>query len=448
MTTSHTTNDPSRSTWVESARQSATDFPVQNLPLCRYIARGQHHRGVRIGEQLLSLTTLHAAGLISLDPGANWESLAGASPDARSLLRSRIAHLLDESCAELRDNRDLRQSAFVDVRDAELLAPIDIGNYTDFYASVYHATNVGSMMRPDNPLLPNYRHIPIGYHGRASSIVPSGTPVRRPFGQLRPDESQPPFFGPCRMLDYELEMGVLVSPGNAMGEPVSVANAPRHMLGLCLVNDWSARDIQRWEYQPLGPFLSKSFATSISPYIVMTEALEPFRCAGWTRESDSPQPLPYLSDSRDRETGGFDVQVEVSITSESMRARGMSPHRLSRGNLRHMYWSFAQMIGHHTSNGCNLRHGDLLASGTISGPSRDSRGCLLELTWDGDPWANPPVSAPGSKRTPITLPSGEQRTFLADGDEVIIRGWCERSGAARIGFGECRGIVIPALPHE
>jgi fumarylacetoacetase len=315
-------------------------------------------------------------------------------------------------------------------RDAELLLPATIGDYTDFYASVHHATNVGRMFRPDNPLLPNYKWVPIGYHGRASSIVPSGTPVRRPRGQVKDPEGEVPVLVPTRALDYELELGCFVAVGNPLGEPVSIDQGEAHLFGVCLVNDWSARDVQSWEYQPLGPFLSKSFATTVSPWVVTLEALEPFRVPAYRRPSEDPAPLPHLDSERNATAGGVDVILEVSLTSARMRDQGIAPVRLGSGRVADLYWTLAQMLAHHTSNGCNLRPGDLFASGTVSGPSNDSLGCLLELTRRG--------------AEPLTLPTGESRKFLEDGDEVIMRGFCEREGAARIGLGECRGVVLPA----
>jgi len=304
---------------------------------------------------------------------------------------------------------------------------VRVGDYTDFYASIDHATNVGSMFRPDNALLPNYKWVPIGYHGRASSIVPSGTPVRRPSGQTREESSSPPVFGPSRRLDYELEVGAIIADGNALGAPIPIASAEQHVAGLCLVNDWSARDIQAWEYQPLGPFLAKSFATTLSPWIVTLDALAPFRVPATDRPEGDPAPLPYLDDAADRSKGGFDVSLEVLLSTRRMREDGVPPWRASAGSFAAMYWTLAQMVAHHTSNGCNLQPGDLLASGTVSGPTKESRGCLLERTWRGS--------------EPIALPTGESRRFLEDGDEVIMRAWCERDGRRRIGFGECRGIV-------
>jgi fumarylacetoacetase len=312
-----------------------------------------------------------------------------------------------------------------------MLLPAEVGDYTDFYASIHHATNVGRMMRPDNPLLPNYHWVPIGYHGRASSLVVSGTPVVRPSGQARPDAAAPPVVGPSRRLDYELEVGAFVGPGNPHGVPIGLRDAGAHVFGLCLVNDWSARDIQAWEYQPLGPFLSKSFATSVSPWIVTTHALAPFRVPAATRAPGVPPPLPYLTHEADAARGAVDLTLEVWLQSEQMRAAGLAPVRLSQALFREMFWTIGQLVAHHASNGCNLRPGDLLASGTVSGAAEDARGCLLELAWRGE--------------RPVTLPGGETRGFLQDGDEVVFRGWCAASGAQRIGFGECRGRVRPGV---
>jgi fumarylacetoacetase len=312
--------------------------------------------------------------------------------------------------------------------NVEMLLPALVGDYTDFYASIFHATNVGKLFRPDNPLLPNYKYIPIGYHGRASSLVPSGTPVRRPSGQTRDGDSDPTF-APSRSLDYELEVGFFVSGGNRLGESIPVSEAEEHIFGICLVNDWSARDIQAWEYQPLGPFLGKSFSTSLSPWVVTMEALAPFRGAAFARAEGDPAPLPYLFNEGDREQGGLDLWLEVSLSSCRMREAGIAPVVLGRSNFRDMYWTMAQMLTHHASNGCNLRPGDLLASGTVSGADATARGCLLELTSRG--------------KDPVALPTGEHRKFLEDGDEVILRGFCERDGFRRIGLGNCRGTILP-----
>ena len=305
--------------------------------------------------------------------------------------------------------------------------PFAIGDYTDFYASIHHATNVGSMFRPDNPLLPNYKHLPVGYHGRASSIVLSGDGLRRPMGQTSANDAGPPAFGPCKLLDYEMEMGFFVGPGNAMGTRIAMNDAASHIFGMTIVNDWSARDVQKWEYQPLGPFNAKNFGTSISPWIVTLDALAPFRIDGPPRGENDPAPLEYLKPA---DEFSLNITVEVRILSAAMREEKIEPTLISRGSLRDMYWTIAQMLVHHTSTGCNMRPGDLLATGTISGPSEDSRGCLLERTWRG--------------QNPVNLGDGSQRKFLQDGDEVIMNAYCEADGARRIGFGECRGTVLPA----
>jgi len=443
------THDPDLESWVESANDPKTDFPIQNLPYC--VPGGSEFGAfmpscVRIGGAVLDLEALHDAGLIddagvdpAIHPPSEW------TPPQHAALRRRLIDLLRSDNPELRDNAALRARALIDAKGLSFECPVMTRDYTDFYASVHHATNVGSMFRPDNPLLPNYKHIPIGYHGRASSIVPSGTPVRRPVGQQAPgEEGGAPNFGPCKLLDYEMEMGVIVGRGNELGQPISIEDAEDHILGMCILNDWSARDLQKWEYQPLGPFLAKSFASSVSPCIVTMEALAPFRVPAFERPATDPQPLAYMDSDANRAGGGIDMTVEVHLVSAQMRDKGMDPVHLSTGNFREMYWTIAQMVAHHTVNGCNLQPGDLLGSGTISGPTRGSRGSLLELTWDGDPFAEPPVLVPGTQRTPIELPTGEERRFLADGDEVILRAYCQREGYRRIGFGECRGIITPA----
>ena len=433
------THDPEAESWVESANDPSGDFPLQNLPLGVFRPRQDEDRqprvATRIGDHVLDLRAARDGGLLqgvapealeALDGGALNALMARPRPE-RVALRHALFTLLHR---EARWRAEGISRFLLPAGDVEMLRPAAIGDYTDFYASVFHATNVGSMFRPDNPLLPNYKHVPIGYHGRASSIVVSGTPVRRPSGQTRAEGDDLPSFGPSARLDYELEVGAFVAVGNTLGQPVPIEQAEDHLFGLCLVNDWSARDIQQWEYQPLGPFLAKNFATSISPWVVTLEALAPFRAPAFARPEGDPAPLGYLSGERDRNAGGFDVSLEVVLASDSMRAAGLAPVTLSRGNLRTMYWTLAQMLTHHASNGCNLQPGDLLASGTVSGPEEGSRGCLLELTWRGT--------------KPIALPTGETRRFLVDGDEVTIRGWCERPGARRIGFGECRGVVRPA----
>ncbi|MEM1329035.1 MAG: fumarylacetoacetase [Planctomycetota bacterium] len=448
------THDPSLRSWVESANEDATEFPIQNLPLGVF-DRGDEEAviGCAIGDQVLDLQLLSETGALDRDEhdpltfALELESLnllMALEPEDWSALRRRLSDLLREGNDELRGNAALRERALVPMDSVRWLPPCETGDYTDFYASVHHATNVGSMFRPDNPLLPNYKWIPIGYHGRSSSIVVSGSHVRRPIGQLMAEGESSPAYGPCRLFDYELELGCYVGGANGLGEPVTMDDAAERIFGVSLLNDWSARDMQKWEYQPLGPFLAKSFATTVSPLVVTADALAPFRVPRAERAAGDPAPLDHLRDEFDDASGGLDITVEAHLSSAQMREKGMTPVQLSVGSFRHMYWTFAQMLAHHGSNGCNLQPGDLLGSGTISGPERGSRGCMLELTWDGDPWATPPVSAPGTSRTPIMLPTGEQRKFLADGDEVILRAYCERDGYRRIGFGECRGIVEPA----
>ncbi len=426
------THSPSLRSWVESAEGHA-DFPIQNLPLGVFRRRGADEAarvGIAIGDMILDLAACHMArrftGLAATAAGAcdgpTLNPLMALGPGPRAELRRQVSELLAAGSA----SRD--PGLLVSQAEAELLLPAAIGDYTDFYASVHHATNVGSMFRPDNPLLPNYKWVPIGYHGRASSIVPSGTPVRRPSGQSRAPDAATPSFGPSRSLDYEMELGFFVAAGNGLGEPVPIARAEERIFGFCLVNDWSARDLQAWEYQPLGPFLAKNFATTISPWIVTLEALEPFRASGPPRPPGDPAPLPYLDSRKNADAGAVAVTVEVHLSSARMREAGLAPVRLSRGSAEDLYWTPAQLLAHHTSNGCNLQPGDLLATGTISGPTKESRGCMLELTWRG--------------AEPLALPTGETRKFLEDGDEVIMRGQCEREGAVGIGFGECRGLIL------
>lgn len=441
------THDPKLASWIESANSPDTDFPPQNLPFCVFRQGGQRRIGVGIGDQILDLYELANSQLLPQQLTAaaratNLNALMGYGLAERQALRSALSRLITDRASPLAVNRALQQQALRSQDSVGLELPAEIGDYTDFYASLFHATNVGSMFRPDNPLLPNYKHVPIGYHGRASSIVPSGSSVRRPSGQLPPaSEGGTPAFGPSQNLDYELELGFWVGSGNQLGQPIPLQTAESHLFGVCLLNDWSARDMQRWEYQPLGPFLAKNFASSISPWVVTMEALAPFRCEAFARPAGDPQPLPYLSDSENRQRGGIDVQLEVWLISRQMREQQLPAIRLSRGTFAHMYWTAAQLLTHHASNGCNLRSGDLLGSGTVSGPTRESRGCLLELTWNGE-YGHP---LPGNQRTPLVLPSGEQRVYLADGDEIVFRGWCERPGTRRIGFGECRGLIQGAI---
>ena len=433
------THDPSRTSWVRSANVRGTDFPLQNLPLGvfrRANSREAPRVGIAIGDYLLDVAACLAAGCFDNGshelrvtaracamPALNEVMSRGAT--ARRELRHAVFDLLDDALPEAQ--RQVVVTALVPLSDAEMLVPADVGDYTDFYASVHHATNVGSMFRPDNPLLPNYKWVPIGYHGRASSIVVSEFPIVRPNGQRKAPTDDAPTFGACRMLDFELELGAFVGEGNALGQPIPIARAEQHLFGYVLLNDWSARDLQSWEYQPLGPFLAKNFATTISPWVVTVDALAPFRAPLDARATDDPEPLPYLTDADDRERGGVDITVEAWLRTSRMRAARQESVRISMANARRLYWSMAQMLTHHASNGCNMMPGDLLGTGTISGPERDARGCLLELTWRG--------------AEPLMLPNGEQRKFLEDGDEVILRGYCERDGFARIGFGECRGMV-------
>ena len=433
------TFDAKRRSWVESANDPSSDFPIQNLPFGMFGRREGSEQGgelgVAIGDRILSVRACAERGLLRGTIGKavvpialEHDALARLMRLGREAARELRVVLADILAADNRSAAALADEIALPQTDVRMLLPVHIGNYTDFYASIHHATNVGSMFRPDNPLLPNYKHVPIGYHGRASSIVVSGTEVTRPHGQTRPDESAPPTFGPSRRLDYEMEVGAYVGMRTALGSSLSVKEAESAIWGLCLVNDWSARDIQSWEYQPLGPFLSKNFATSVSPWIVTMDALEPFRIPPAARASGDPQPLPYLVSTSNERRGAFDVTVEVWLSSAKMRAAGAKAMRISRGSMRDLYWTPAQMLAHHTSNGCNVETGDLIASGTISGPEKEMRGCLLERAWRGS--------------EPLELPTGEKRAFLEDGDEVIMRGYAERDGHRRIGFGECRGVVV------
>jgi fumarylacetoacetase len=362
---------------------------------------------------------------LGIDTGINLNALAALGRPALRKLRKVLSNGLSSASGKKKLQKHL-----MPIRRAELFLPTAVGDYTDFYTSSFHATNVGKMFRPDNPLLPNFKWIPIGYHGRASSVVVSGTPVVRPKGQMKAAEAAAPVFGPSRRLDYEVELGFVMGPCNLLGKPVPIAKAMDHVLGVVLLNDWSARDIQAWEYQPLGPFLAKSFATTISPWIVTLDALEPYRVAALKRPAGDPDPLPYLRDDKDQREGMFSIEVEMYLRSAKMRAAKQPPARLSLGNYASSYWTPAQLIAHHTSNGCNLQPGDILGSGTISGPTPDSVGAMLELTHGG--------------KNPVTLPTGETRAFVEDGDEVIQRGRCAREGYATIGFGVAAGLVKPA----
>jgi fumarylacetoacetase len=419
-------SDAARS-FVEIAADS--HFPIQNLPYGIFKTPGdaRPRAGVGIGDCVLDLAVLEEAGLLAVAPAgervfarAELNAFIALGRQAWLAARSRIGELLRHDNAELRDDTALRARALVPMRDASMQLPVDIGGYTDFYSSKEHATNVGSMFRdPKNALLPNWLHVPIAYNGRASSIVVSGTSIRRPKGQLKPSDAERPVFGPTRKLDFELETAFIVGEGNALGEPISIAEAERHIFGLVLMNDWSARDIQQWEYVPLGPFNSKTFGTSISPWIVTLDALEPFRVAG---PAQDPPPLPYLAHSGDL---AFEIHLELSLKTAGGKAT-----TICRTNLKRLYWSMAQQLAHHTVSGCNTRVGDLIGSGTISGSTPDSRGSMLELAWNG--------------QKPLALPGGATRTFLEDGDQVIITGWCQGDGY-RVGFGEVRGEILPAL---
>lgn len=407
-----------------------SDFPLQNLPYGVFSTPDQEKPriGVRIGDFVLDLRVIEHRGLFKSVFGdehvlCKWslnKFMSKGRPAWRAV-RKILTDLLREDSPTLRDDAGLRAEALIPVGRVTMHLPAEIGDYTDFYSSKEHATNVGIMMRgKDNALQPNWLWLPVGYHGRASSIIPSGGDIRRPRGQTKADDAAAPTFGPSRLVDFELETGFFVGPGNDLGRSVEIGSAEEHIFGMVLVNDWSARDIQKWEYVPLGPFLAKNFATTISPWVVTLDALEPFRCAG---PAQDPAPLDYLRPPSPRST--FDIQLEVAIQSAKMA----EAHVICRSNFRHLYWSMAQQLAHHTVTGCNLRPGDLLASGTISGPTPDSAGSLLELTWRGE--------------RPLTLPGGEQRKFIADGDRIVMRGWAQGDGY-RVGFGECSGRVVPA----
>lgn len=435
------THDQRLRSWVSSANEPDTDFPIQNLPYCyfdRSDADPEGGIGVMIGSEVLDLTRCREDGLFDGDQlrDARWilrkssslSSLFDLELPVLSALRKRLVDLLrDDAAASL---RELVSKNLVPADAVSFDTPCEIGDYTDFYCSIYHAKNVGSLFRPENPLLENYLWIPIGYHGRASSIVPSGTDVLRPFGQRRPDPEKDPVFGSSQRMDYEMEVGFYVRRGNALGDPIPVSEAGKHIFGLCLVNDWSARDLQAWEYQPLGPFLGKSFATTVSPCVVTMEALAPFRVPAFDRGSEYPPPLGYLSSETESSSGGIDINLEVYIRTAEMKKAGLDPFLISRSNLKDLFWTIGQMLTHHSSNGCNMRSGDLIATGTVSGEDEEARGCLLERTRGG--------------KEPIELPSGEQRRFLEDHDEIIMKGFCERDGFRRIGFGVCSGQLLPS----
>ncbi len=434
------THDQNLKSWVESANASETDFPIQNLPFCVFTRACTYEDlriGVAIGDYVLDVYACYECCLfddesfsiaIGTDSYCLDFSVMKKNKELQSAFRRRLTQILSENADE-KTRRDVGRN-LIPMDEVEFHLPAHIGDYTDFYCSIFHATNVGSMFRPDNPLMPNYKYIPIGYHGRASSIVVSGTEIVRPKGQSRSDADAPPVYLPCKNLDYEMEVGFFVGQGNDLGATIPIDEAEDHIFGLCLVNDWSARDIQAWEYQPLGPFLAKSFATTVSPFVVTTEALAPFRVPAFERDANDPQPLDYLSGDKNKKSGGFDINLEVYLQTPKMRDENAAPFLLSRSNMKDLYWTIGQMLTHHASNGCNLQTGDLMATGTISGEGKDARGCLLELTWRGT--------------EPVQLPNGEERRFLEDGDEIIMKGFCEREGFRRIGFGECRGVILPA----
>jgi len=430
------THDPNLDSWLTSANAPDTDFPIQNLPLGVFSRTGyeQHRRcGVAIGNCVLDVSA--AKHLLSHEAREAAEACAAPTlnplmqmgPAAWRALRTGVSQLM---AAENAAHQESVTRHLVAMANATMHLPAHIPNYTDFYSSVFHATNVGRIFRPDNPLLPNYKWLPIAYHGRASSIRVSGQDFHRPKGQLKPADG-PPAYAPSRSLDYELELGFYIAGDSTLGEPVPIARAGEHIFGFSLLNDWSARDVQAWEYQPLGPFLAKNFATTVSPWIVTMDALAPYRAPAFRRPKGDPMPLSYLTVPADQAEGGLDIRVEAYLLTRVMGERNLAPHRLSHGSFAGNYWTPAQMLAHHSSNGCNLETGDLIGTGTISGPDKDSCGSLLELTARGT--------------EPIALPSGETRGFLEDGDTVIFRGHCARDGFARIGFGECRAMVLPAL---
>jgi len=437
MTQLDQTHDAKRTSWVTSANGHA-DFPIQNLPLGIFSPAGRSdaRAGIAIGDMVLDIASANEAGLFAgpardaaeTASSGSLNNLFAAGPSARRALRTAASQILDAQGSDRKRVEEIGSRFLRRAADCAMHLPARIGDYTDFYVGIHHATNIGKVFRPDNPLLPNYKHVPIGYHGRSSSIVPSGTPVRHPAGQLKDADSPAPTFGPSRRLDYELEIGVWIGTGNELGDPISIGEADRHVAGFCLLNDWSARDIQSWEYQPLGPFLSKNFATTISPWVITPEALAPFRTAQATRPEGDPRPLPYLWDERDQREGAIDLDLEVFLLTPGLREKGLKPHRIALSGTRHMYWTVAQLIAHHTCNGCNLRPGDLFGSGTISAPEATGVGSLLEATRGG--------------QSPIRLESGEERRFLENDDELILTARTPSvPNAVSIGFGECRGRI-------
>ena len=429
MTEIDETHDPARSSWVPSAN-GHREFPLQNLPFGIFAPAGGARRvGVAIGDRILDLAAIasHFADQVAMALAGDTLNALFALPAADRLeLRRRLSAILGGDA-----HRPAMAPHLHDAADCTMHLPVLIGDYTDFYVGIHHANNVGRQFRPDNPLLPNYKWVPIGYHGRASSVRPSGVPVVRPKGQRKSPDVVEPAYGPTRRLDYELELGVWIGRGTALGDPIPIGEAGEHVAGLCLLNDWSARDVQAWEYQPLGPFLAKNFHSTVSPWVVTAEALAPFRCPQPPRPEGDPQPLPYLWDETDQAHGGLAIELEVHLSTATMRERKTAPHRLSHGPASNMYWTVAQIVAHHASNGCDLRPGDLLGSGTISAPDDAGYGSLLEITRGGT--------------QPVALPGGETRTFLDDGDEVILSAHAHADGFVSIGFGECRATILPAL---
>jgi fumarylacetoacetase len=430
------THAPGRRSWVASANGHA-DFPIQNLPLGVFTPPGGGPRGgVAIGDEILDLAAAldlalfdgPAAAAAQAASGATLNALFALGGEARVALRRRVGEILDAQGHDRARIEAQRAKLLHRAGDCRLELPAAIGDYTDFFAGIHHATNAGKLFRPDNPLMPNYKYVPIGYHGRASSIAASGRDVPRPNGQRKPANETVPSLGPSRSLDFELELGVWIGPGNALGQPIAVADAASHIAGFCLLNDWSARDVQGWEAQPLGPFLGKSFRTSISPWVITPEALAPFRMAQAKRSAGDPEPLPYLLDAADQAAGALDIDLEVLLLTPGLASKGLPAQKLCTSGTRHLYWTVAQLVAHHTCNGCNLRPGDIFGTGTISGPTDDALGSLLEMSLGG--------------RRAIELPSGESRRFLEDGDTVILQARCRREGFAGIGFGECRGTIV------
>jgi fumarylacetoacetase len=436
MTTIDETHDPKRESWVASARGHA-EFPVQNLPFGIFSPSGGAARGgVAIGDMIFDLKAGLEAGLFTGEAARAAEAAAGSALNPlmelgsalRIALRKRLSALLSADNPERAKIEGMAARLLHSAADCTMQLPAAIGSYTDFFAGIHHARNGGMRRDPNNPLSPNYKYVPVAYHSRATSVRPSGVPIRRPNGQRKLPSEDAPSYGPCRKLDYELELAVWVGPGNALGEPIPIARAGDHLFGLGLFNDWSARDIQQWESQPLGPFLGKSFGSTISPWIVTPEALAPFRVTQPPRPAGDPAPLPHLRDDTDQREGAFDIALEALLMTEGLRAKGLPPHRMSASNTTDLYWTVAQMIAHHASNGCNLAPGDLFGSGTISGSTAEGYGSLMELSNDG--------------ARSITLASGETRTFVENGDEVIFRAHCQKAGCTPIGFGECRARIV------